>query len=181
MSEKFIHYRDLYSNIDHTNFQISTKVDFKRVFKKNKGVLKLWEQIKNESNIKGFYNSRSGSQYIITQEGDLYRLSDHWGAVASCEWTLEGEGNLNPMIFLTGPLEIGKASLKDFKLSDRRYNKDRVVNPEWREKIEPVKAVVQKLALLKAQESFQNYKVKDKILIGTSFSQFRKEIRLLNT
>ena len=90
-SQTFIHYREFYKHIDYTNYQISSKADFKRVSKKNKGILKLWEQVKRESNIKSFYNSKSGSQYIITQEEDIYRLSDHWGAVASCEWTRSEE------------------------------------------------------------------------------------------
>lgn len=177
--QKFIHYRELYKDIDHTNFQISTKADFKRVPRKNKGILKQWDLIKKTSKIKYFYNSKSGSQYIITKEDEIYRLADHWGAVASCEWTLEEEGNLNPMVFETGPLEIGKANLKDFELFLRKYlpRKDYILNPEWKEKIEPVRAVVEKLALIKAQEAFKNYKVQDKILVGESFGEFRKQIR----
>lgn len=180
-SEKLIHYRELYKDIDHTNFQISTKVDFKRVSKKNKGILKLWEQIKRDSDILNFHQSKSGSQYIITKQGDVYRLADHWGSVASCEWTIEGEGNLICSVFITGPLEIGVANLKDFTLFLRPHlpRKDYIINPEWKEKIEPVKYVLEKLALIKVQEAFKDYKVEDKILIGQSFCQFRRELGVL--
>ncbi len=180
--QKKIHYRELYKEIDHTNYQISTRVDFKRIKKRNKGILKLWEQIKRESNIKIFYNSKSGSQYIFTREGDIYRLADHWGAVSSCEWTLEGEGDLRCSVFITGPLEIGKASIKDFALFIRKIlpKRDYIINPEWVEKIEPVKKVVEKLAQIKAQEAFGDCKVEDRILVGTNFCSFRRELNFLN-
>lgn len=181
--EKMIHYRQLYKEINQDNFQISTKVDFKRVQKKNKGILKLWKQIKKEvsdnKNFYGFYDSKSGSQYIITNDGYIYRLSDHWGAVSSCEWTLEGEGNLNVRIFEKGPLEIGVAHLKDFTLFIRRHlpKKDYILNPEWKEKILTTQPVVTKLALLKAEETFKTRPVKDKMFIGQSFGEIKHEFK----
>lgn len=181
--QKMVHYRDIYKEIDHTNFQISTKADFQRIKKKNKGVLKLWEQIKRESienkNLQGFYNSRSGSQYIITKDGFIYRLADHWGAVASCEWTIEGEGNLKQSVFETGPLKIGKAHLNDFSLFIRKQlpRKDYILNPEWKEKILTTEPIITKLALLKAEETFKTRPVKDKIFIGESFGEIYKEFK----
>lgn len=34
------------------------------------------------------YNSPSGSQYVTTDDG-VYRFSDHWGRVATCNWLLD--------------------------------------------------------------------------------------------
>lgn len=36
------------------------------------------------------FKSGSGSAYWYTAEG-VYRVSDHWGHVASCYWVLDGE------------------------------------------------------------------------------------------
>jgi hypothetical protein len=181
--EKMVHYRELYKEIDHTNFQISTKTDFKRVEKKNKGILKLWDRIKRESaenkNFQGFHKSKSGSQYIITKDGFIYRLSDHWGAVASCEWTLEGEGNLKERVFEKGPLEIGKAHLSDFTLFLRKNlaRKDFVINPQWKEKMLKTEPVLTKLAILRAEETFRSRPVKDKIFIGESFGEINSRLK----
>lgn len=184
--QKMIHYRELYKEIDHTNFQISTKVDFQRVKNKNKRALELWDDIKREiienKNLQGFYNSKSGSQYIITKDGFIYRLADHWGAVASCEWTIEGKGVLQESFFLTGPWEIGKAHLNDFILFIRKNlpRKDYILNPEWREKMLTTEPIITKLALLKAEETFKTRPIKDRIFIGESFGEIYKEFKSID-
>lgn len=36
-----------------------------------------------------FFRSTSGSKYVVV-DNEVYRLSDHWGMVASCKWSLRG-------------------------------------------------------------------------------------------
>ena len=178
-SIKLIHYREIYQSIDYTNFQIATKADFKRVPYKNKSILKLWEQLKSRGDAIYFYKSTSGSEYVVTNEDKVFRLSDHWGAVAGCEWTIEGDGNLCQSIFITGPVEIGVANLEDFQIFRRDISpkRDYVINPEWREKIKGVKKVVDKLERLKEDPDFKKLTDKDKDLIGSNFGNFRAELR----
>lgn len=58
------------------------------------------------NNWKPDYISESGSQYMHTDEG-VYRLSDHWGEVSSCIWTINEKQY---------PFTIGFCKWKDFKV-----------------------------------------------------------------
>ena len=170
-SIKYIHYRKLYQFIDHTNFHIATKVDYTKFTKKNKGILKLWEQIKRENKIILSYKSTSGSKYLITEEGDVYRLSDHWGAIASCEWTLEGEGCLKQSVFLIGPLSIGVVNLSEFKIFLRKIprKRDIIINPDWQQKLKSCEFLAKKLHDIIKCEKFKSRPLRDKKLVGESF------------
>jgi hypothetical protein len=79
-----------------------------------------------------FYKSESGSEYVV--DGDIvYRMSNHWGHVGSCDWALEDpkqvSGELattgNPMLLISHRITdkrvmaIGMARLEDFKLAKR--------------------------------------------------------------
>ncbi len=90
---KYIHFRDLYPNIDSTNFQICTKVDFKAIEDTYENIRETWGRLKHESTVTYEFTSKTGSQYFMDDKDNVYRLSNHWGAVASCEWTREGKGN----------------------------------------------------------------------------------------
>ncbi len=84
---KFIHYRDLHKEIDSTNFQICTKVDFKaiEINPKHKNYMETWGRLKNDCVVTYEHTSKTGSKYFIDDKENVYRLSNHWGAVASCE------------------------------------------------------------------------------------------------
>ena len=180
-SIKLIHYREVYDSIDYTNFHIATKVDFKRISRKNKSILKLWKQLKAENNVIYSYESPSGSEYIVNDQDEVFRLSDHWGAIAGCEWTIEGDGNLIPSIFVTGPVELGKAHISDFKIFRRKTSpkKDYVVNPVWKDKLRGIKKVVNSLQKLKDNPEFKALPNEDKQLIGSNFGNFRAEMRFV--
>lgn len=50
-----------------------------------------WEALKEVLKTKGYkhYVSKSGSEYLYSYStGYIYRYSDHWGPVASCNWTI---------------------------------------------------------------------------------------------
>ena len=186
-SKKLIHYRDFYEEIDIDNFHIGTKVDFKKIVKKNKffffikkDVNKVWEKILSENEVVFSYKSKSGSEYLVNNKNEIFRLADHWGAIAGCEWTLDGKGELRTNVFITGPMTIGLATLSDFISFKRRISpkKDYVVNPEWKEQLKNIKRVADQLQRLKdRKEEFKVLSNEDKNFIGVNCGNFRYEIR----
>jgi hypothetical protein len=177
-SIKHVHYRDLYKHIDHLNFQICTKVDFKEIKSTYMKIQEMWGRIKHSvlSQIIFEYKSKSGSEYFITSNGDIYRFSDHWGCVATCEWTLDGNGNLIESIMESGPWQIGVANLKDFKIFRRKYARkvDILINPIWAEKIKLIVPLVEILKNIKYSPEFKDLPCEDKQLVGTMHGEFRK-------
>jgi len=180
---KYIHYRELYPQIDSTNFQTCTKVDFKAIEKHpdHENIHETWGRLMHEKMGDYYYKSKSKSEYFIDDQDNVYRFSDHWGAVASCEWTREGEGQLMMSVFEKGDWEIGVANLKDFKVFRRKVDRrvDKVLNPEWVAQMKKVVPMEKKLLALKTHPDFPNRSDKDKTLIGQNYGFFRKEIGLL--
>lgn len=171
---KMIHYRELYKEITFYNFHISTKVDFKRVTEKE------WKDVSNVINkLKFTHTSESGSSYMVTDDGLVYRKSNHWGAIASCEWTLEGEGQLICSIFESGPVEWGVAKMENFKVFLRPVlaKKDFRINPEWIDKFRFMKKFVSELFELIADESFERRPAQQKALIGHHYGMFKGFIK----
>jgi len=177
---KYIHYRDLHTEIDSTNFQICTKVDFKAIEKNpdHKDIRETWGRLKASMTLTYDFTSRSKSQYIIDDKDNVYRFSNHWGAVASCEWTREGQGQLMMSVFECGEWEIGVANLKDFKVFRRKNDrrKDMILNPVWIEHMKSLIPTSEKLHALKYHPDFKDLPSVDKQLIGENFGIFRKEL-----
>jgi len=175
---KYLHYRDIYKNIDKYNFQICTKVDFKAVGNSCGDIFETWDKLKQASKITYEANTKSGSRYFIDEYNNVYRLSNHWGAVATCEWTREGKGQLSMSIFETGEWEIGVANLKDFKIFRRKQDRniDFIINPKWLNQMKEVIQLKKELFKLKSLPEFKELPVEDKILIGTSYHFFNKEL-----
>jgi hypothetical protein len=180
-STKFIHYRDLYKNIDRSNFQVCTKVDFKAIEMKpeHKSIHETWGRLKHESVLTYEHTSKTGSQYFIDDNDNVYRFSNHWGAVASCEWTREGKGQLMMSIFESGDWEIGVANLKDFKIFRRKNDRrvDVILNPEWINQMKKVIPTRKKLATLKGSPDFLNLPVEDKKFIGENYGFFNSRFK----
>jgi hypothetical protein len=128
------------------------------------------------------YISPKGSKYIITPNGDVYRLSNHWGAVASCEWTLEGKGELCMSVFISGDWELGVANLSEFKIFRRKFdrNRDIIINPIWQEKIIKIEPVLKKLEKLKSEYIFDFLPDDDKRLIGSNVGYFTSIFKQIN-
>ncbi|MFA5207463.1 MAG: hypothetical protein WC428_02285 [Candidatus Paceibacterota bacterium] len=177
---KFIHYRDCYTHIDTTNFQISTKADFKEV-KIDEGKNAHWQfnLIAEQPNIIYNFKSKTGSQYLIDKENNLYRLSNHWGAVASCVWTLDGRGELCMSLMVCGEWELGVANLKDFIIYRRRQEKRRdfILNPLWIQQIKLLIPIQEKLQEIKFNPEFKELSSDDKNLIGTSWGKITGELK----
>jgi hypothetical protein len=176
-SIKYIHYRDLYPEINIDNYQTCTKVDFKEIKSECENIHEGWGRLKYSlsDDIIYSYKSKSGSKYFSTKNGNMYRLSDHWGAIASCEWTLDGTGELRMSVMTDGPLQIGVANLKDFRAfrrhDDRR--RDILVNPEWKEKVKIIEPLMEILGIIKNSEEFKILPGNDKQFIGATHGKFR--------
>ena len=68
----------------------------------------FWEGLKSDKDLKWHHSPLSNSEYLVNHHtGDIYRFSDHWGKVASCEWSLNDEP--------TEGWSIGVANIQSFK------------------------------------------------------------------
>lgn len=181
---KHIHYRDLYHHIDSTNFQTCTKVDFKAIEQDpcHENIHETWGRLMHAKKGEYYFKSKTKSEYFIDDHDNVYRFSDHWGAVASCEWTREGKGQLAMSIFEKGDWEIGVANLKDFEVFRRSVDRrvDKVLNPEWITEMKTVVPMGKKLEALKTDPKFKSRCDKDKMFIGQNYGFFRKELSLLD-
>ena len=94
------------------------------------------------------YISKSGSIYWYTEKY-LYRLSNHWGQVASCEWILRKD-------FRWRPYRLGRIKWDKLK----RIPKDKR-NPYYlfRDKSEECKKELQKQGLIEWDEWYGCYKI----------------------
>ena len=143
MPIRYLPYREVFPNPTLEDYYIHTATEFKNigaVFSDKVSVdevrrknMETWERMKSSGKYEFHESPKSHSEYLIDREsGDIYRYSDHWGDVASCEWKLDvlfdqkkfGDDYkyLPPVIRVDAPL-IGKSNIKDFsenKLSE--YN-----------------------------------------------------------
>jgi hypothetical protein len=176
---KYSHFRDIYQNIDHTNFQTATKTDFKRIPIVN-NVHYTWNKISKvfADYIILTYESKTHSKYIVLENGDIYRLSNHWGAVSTCEWTLEGEGELRCSVFVTGEWEIGVSNLSEFSIFRRKQPRriDFVLNPEWQKQVSSVVSLKDELYKLRSKYIFNFMPQEVRKTIGTSYYKLVKEL-----
>jgi hypothetical protein len=85
-------------------------------------IRKDWEKLREYHPDWEYHKSpkyESESEYLVDKEnGDIYRFSDHWGKVATCNWRVRG------MRYL-GDTAIAKANINDFKRNIRNEQKDR--------------------------------------------------------
>jgi hypothetical protein len=181
--KKEVHYREIHKEIRVGNFQLGTKVDFKEIVpsKEHKSILETWGRFKhiNKDRIIYEHTSKSGSQYVITEDKLVYRLADHWGGVSSCLWTLDGKGNPRNWVYETGPLQMGVARLEDFEIFIGK-NTPRtcfVTNPMWKTEIKKVEPIKKKLGKLKANPEFKALPSEDKQLIGWHWGFFNKALK----
>ena len=141
----------------------------------------MWGRLKHSfgGDIIFEYKSKSGSEYFTTSNGDVYRFSDHWGAVATCEWTLNGNGNLIESAMESGPLQIGIANLRNFIIFRRKYPRkaDIIINPIWAEKIREIVSLTVLLEKIKFSPEFKDLPGCDKQLVGATHGRFVRILR----
>lgn len=101
-------YRHEHPKVTISDYHKSTVATFKGV--ETKDVEHLWSKMKASGKFRSYQSSLSDSEYLIGRHGDIYRKSDHWGKVSSCNWDLKWDnphhGNIT---------EIGKCNIKDFR------------------------------------------------------------------
>lgn len=96
-------------SITQINFFISTQARF--------------VQVPDNSSLFGVCNfeSKSGSKYWYTDNG-VYRLSDHWGEVASCSWIIKIKNE--------APEILGFCKWSDFEFMGMDFSK-KIANYTW--------------------------------------------------
>ena len=102
-----VSYREVKKDVDLSDFYEATSADFTKIYS-DKSIISFWEGLKSDKDLKWHHSPLSNSEYLVNHHtGDIYRFSDHWGKVASCEWSL----NDDP----TEGWSIGVANIKSFK------------------------------------------------------------------
>lgn len=113
------------------NYWLNTDTLFRSVYEFNSednkgenntwkdGVKEKWEEMKVSKKYEHTFSPKSSSEYLVDRvNGDIYRMSDHWGRCASCYWVIDKEISY----------AIAKCNVKDFKRNDRNsyYNPEKI-------------------------------------------------------
>ena len=102
-----VSYREVKKDVDLSDFYEATSVEFTKL-SSDKSVFSFWEGLKSDKDLKWHHSPLSNSEYLVNHHtGDIYRFSDHWGKVASCEWSLNDES--------TEGWSVGVANIQSFK------------------------------------------------------------------
>lgn len=102
-----VSYREVKKDVDLSDFYEATSAEFTKL-SSDKSVFSFWEGLKSDKDLKWHHSPLSNSEYLVNHHtGDIYRFSDHWGKVASCEWSLNDEP--------TEGWSIGVANIQSFK------------------------------------------------------------------
>lgn len=102
-----VSYREVKKDVDLSDFYEATSVEFTKI-SSDKSVFSFWEGLKSDKDLKWHHSPLSNSEYLVNHHtGDIYRFSDHWGKVASCEWSLNDEP--------TEGWSVGVANIRSFK------------------------------------------------------------------
>lgn len=104
---KTVSYREVKKEVDLSDFYEATSAEFTKL-SSDKSVFSFWEGLKSDKDLKWHHSPLSNSEYLVNHyTGDIYRFSDHWGKVASCEWSLNDDS--------TEGWSIGLANIQSFK------------------------------------------------------------------
>ena len=104
--EEMVDLYDIAPKVTTHDYYLGTKADFKLV-KSTEDVWDAWEKLKQKDGFRYVHSPKSNSEYLVNDEtGEIYRMSDHWGWVASCRWDIDGRAH---------SFDIGKANIKDFE------------------------------------------------------------------
>lgn len=102
-----VSYREVKKDVDLSDFYEATSAEFTKI-SSDKSVFSFWVGLKSDKDLKWHHSPLSNSEYLVNHHtGDIYRFSDHWGKVASCEWSLNDEP--------TEGWSIGVANIQSFK------------------------------------------------------------------
>ena len=167
-------FRSVIKEVTRNNFHISTQVDYKEIHLTShfENIHHLWNSLSDKGTN---FKSRGGSRYWISDK-TIYRFSDHWGGVASCFWTIDGEGDPNFQIRKEGPFRIGWAFMKDFSIYETHFKKDDLIDPTWcKEIIDPLYEMLKDLEEIKT-ETWDESPGEIKGFIGKHIYRYKKFI-----
>lgn len=86
---------------------------------------RIFDEMKKSGKYEHQKSPKSDSEYLLDHKtGDIFRLSNHWGRVASCIWHIDN----NAAPEGTSIYEIGKCNIRDFKPN---YFQGQTDNPEY--------------------------------------------------
>ncbi|MBW4722819.1 zincin-like metallopeptidase domain-containing protein [Prevotella melaninogenica] len=102
-----VSYREVKKEVDLSDFYEATSAEFTKL-SSDKSVFSFWEGLKSDKDLKWHHSPLSNSEYLVNHHtGDIYRFSDHWGKVASCEWSLNDDS--------TEGWSVGVANIQSLK------------------------------------------------------------------
>lgn len=105
--EEMVDLYDIAPKVTTHDYYLGTKADFKLV-KSAEDVWDAWEKLKQQDGFRHVHSPKSDSEYLVNDKtGEIYRISDHWGWVASCRWEINDRAHSG--------FNIGKANIKDFE------------------------------------------------------------------
>lgn len=105
-SGKTISYRAVKKDVDFSDYYEATSAEFQNISKEG-NAYSLWSSLKQENDLHWVHSPSSDSEYLLDYKNQkVYRYSDHWGKVGSCEWALND---------ITTGWNVGVSFLKDFK------------------------------------------------------------------
>lgn len=105
-SGKTISYRAVKKDVDFSDYYEATSAEFQNISKEG-NASSLWSSLKQENDLHWVHSPSSDSEYLLDYKNQkVYRYSDHWGKVGSCEWALND---------ITTGWNVGVSFLKDFK------------------------------------------------------------------
>lgn len=111
--EEMVDLYEIAPKVTTHDYYLGTKAGFKLV-KSAENVWDAWEKLKQQDGFRYEHSPKSDSEYLVNDKtGEIYRISDHWGWVASCRWSIDDQA---PSGF-----NIGKANIKDFERIKGNY------------------------------------------------------------
>lgn len=111
--EEMVDLYEIAPKVTTHDYYLGTKAEFKRV-KITEDARDAWEKLKQQDGFRYEHSPKSDSEYLVNDEtGEIYRMSDHWGWVASCRWSIDDQSNSG--------FDIGKANIKDFERIKGNY------------------------------------------------------------
>jgi len=117
------------ANFEMLEIEKYEKVD--NEWKKTFDPYDTFNKMKNSGKFKYTHSPKSNSEYLVDEkDGVVYRIADHWGRCASCNWDIkDNSGNF----ISTGKyVVLAKCSFRDMEMNnDYRYRFD---NPKYIEK-----------------------------------------------
>lgn len=109
-----VNYDDYWLNTD-TTFKTVYEYSEKDSYPKSKDnwvdpVQVKWDEMKSNSNLEHTFSPKSSSEYLVDKKNNkVYRMSNHWGRCASCNWSVD---------FKNKNYGIGESNFDDFKRND---------------------------------------------------------------